>query len=124
MTWFVASLVMSIRIKSGVQFELPVYENFVLMEGESSDVALKKAIAIGKKEELINDDLELDGLPARMCFEGIRKLINVSNPEPLDLDGDQPVSGTELTYSQYLIQGEEALKSLVNGDEVELKYIE
>lgn len=124
MTWYVASIIMSVKTKQAEQREIPVYENFVLIEGRSQEEALQKAIRIGKKDEEYNSDMTLDNQPAKMSFEGIRKLINISNPEPLDLDNDRPDTGTELSYSQYLVRSKNQLKKLVDGKQVTIRYVE
>jgi len=115
---------MSIKKKEGKQKNLPVYENFVLVEGDDSDQALEKTIAIARNEASANGNMWLDGKPARMVFEGIRKLITISNPVDRDLDSSPPATGTELTYSQYLIKTKTQLKHLVSGKAVNIKYIE
>ncbi|MCL2872764.1 MAG: DUF4288 domain-containing protein [Betaproteobacteria bacterium] len=124
MAWYVASVIMSIKKKEGKQKNLPVYENFVLVEGDDSDQALEKTIAIARNEASANGNMWLDGKPARMVFEGIRKLITISNPVDRDLDSSPPATGTELTYSQYLIKTKTQLKHLVSGKAVNIKYIE
>jgi hypothetical protein len=124
MTWFVASAIMSIKKKNGKQKNIPVYENFILIEASNSSHALEKAINISKNEASANCDLWLDEKPARMVFEGIRKLINISNPMNMDLDSTPPTTGTELTYSQYLIKTKNQLKNLILGKTVNIKYIE
>lgn len=123
MTWYVASVIMSIKRVHGAQNGIPVYENFVLIEGNSPDEALQKAILLGKQEEQCNDDMTLDNEPAKMVFEGIRKIVNISNPEHLSLDQECPVNGTELTYSEYLLDDEIQLKCLVTGKEVSIRYL-
>lgn len=124
MTWYTASIIMSIRTIEPTQTEIPVYENFVLIEGKTPEEALRKAVEIGENEEKYNDDMTINDKPAKMVYEGIRKLINVSNPDQLDLDNDRPISGTELTYSQYVLENEEQLDDLINGRELLVKYIE
>jgi len=68
--------------------------------------------------------MELDGKPAKMVYEGIRKLINISNPVDIDPDKDRPMTGTELTYSHYLVNNEKQIQQLVDGECVILNYIE
>ena len=124
MTWYVASIIMSIKTINGEQNNIPVYENFVLVNGSNPEEALAKAIEIGKQEEICNNEMTIGNEPAKMVYEGIRKLINISNPEPLKLDEDIPTSGTELTYSQYILKNKKQISDLVNGSEVTIRYIE
>jgi len=123
MTWYVASAIMSIKT-NGKQKNIPIYENFILIEADSPNQALDKAIKISKDETALDDDLYLNGKPAKMVFEGIRKLIKISNPTDRDLDSTPPTTGTELTYSEYLIKTKNQLKNLVAGKSVNIKYIE
>jgi hypothetical protein len=123
MTWYVASVIMSIK-KNEKQKNIPIYENFILIEALDSSHALENAIIISKNEAAANCDLLLNGKPARMVFEGIRKLITISNPVDRDLDSSPPVTGTELTYSAYLVKTKNQLKSLISGKAVNIKYIE
>jgi hypothetical protein len=53
-------------------------------------VAMDKAQAIGRAEAAIDDGVEIDGKPAAYKFAGVRRITNVSNPPPLDLDRDSP----------------------------------
>ncbi|EOX8516929.1 DUF4288 domain-containing protein [Salmonella enterica] len=125
MTWYVASVIMSIRKKNGKQKNIPVYENFILIEGDTSEEAIKKVRAMAIEEaELSSDGLMLNDKPAYMCFEGIRKLITISNPTDINMDSLPPVSGTELTYSEYLVKNKNQMKNLVQGKAVKLKYID
>jgi len=123
MTWYVASVIISIRLKSEKQERIPVYENFYLVDGISSNEALQKAIAIGGELEKSNNDMTLGDEPAHMVFEGIRKLVNISNPYPLDLDKNAPVNGTELTYSEYMLDNNEQINRLVKGEDLIIKYV-
>ena len=124
MTWYVASVIMSMRKKGRKRKKIPIYENFMLIEAENSDQALEKAVNIAKNEAAVNDDLRLNGKPAKMVFEGIRKLITISNPVDRDLDSVPPTTGTELTYSEYLIKTKKQLNNLISGKPVKIKYIE
>jgi hypothetical protein len=124
MTWYVASVIMSIKKKSGKQKNIPIYENFILIEASDASHALEKVIDISKEEAAANCDLWLNEKPAKMVFEGIRKLINISNPVDMDADSTPPVTGTELTYSQYLIKTKNQLKNLISGKAVNIKYVD
>ncbi|QBH96366.1 DUF4288 domain-containing protein [Limnobaculum zhutongyuii] len=125
MTWYVASTIMSVRKRKEKQKNIPVYENFLLIEGESEEYAIKKAQEIAEREANISSDgLFLDDKAAYMVFEGIRKLITISNPVSIDSDSMPPINGTELTYSEYLVKNRTQMKNLVQGRPVKLRYVE
>ncbi|WP_414164422.1 hypothetical protein ACMGGS_22310 [Superficieibacter sp. BNK-5] len=77
-----------------------------------------------EEAEISSDGLVLNDKPAYMFFEGIKKLITISNPTDINMDSLPPVSGTELTYSEYLVKNKNQMKNLVQGKAVKLKYID
>lgn len=125
MTWFTASVLIAIKPKDYVSGSIQVYENMYLIEASTAHDASRKAEALGHQEASIaDDDLTIDAKLATRVFVGIRKLISVSNPEPLDLDQDRPVDGTEVTYAVYQVADEAALARLAEGEQVEVLYLE
>jgi hypothetical protein len=124
MTWFTASVLISIKPETYADGPFQVYENMYLVEAATDHDALQKAALLGRKVASISDGLTIDGIPAMRSFIGVRKLVSVSNPYPLDLDGDRPVSGTELTYALYSITDELTASKLANGEEVGVIYLE
>lgn len=125
MAWYVASVIMSIRKKSGKQKNIPVYENFILIEGSSGEDALNKVKEMAIEEaEIASDGLMVNDKPAFMYFEGVRKIISISNPTYISEDSTPPMSGTELTYSEYLVKNKSQMKKLVQGKVVNIKYID
>ncbi len=58
-----------------------------------------------------------------MVFEGIRKVIEIQSP-PSMMEKNIPIDGSEVTYSNFQVESEEALQRLVNGEEVDIRYIE
>ena len=125
MTWFTASVLIAIKPEGYVSGSIQVYENMYLIEASTAHDAARKAEALGRQEASIaDDDLTIDAKLATRVFVGIRKLISVSNPEPLDLDQDRPVDGTEVTYAVYQVADEAALARLAEGEQVEVLYLE
>lgn len=110
----------SVRLKRGQRKKLLIEENLYLLEADPGEDALEKAIAIAKAN-LVDDDSEtLDRQPCVTRFEGIRKIISISNPierDDLTQDDDPPVSGSELTY-EHLLLSEEQLKRYLRGERV------
>ncbi|MDD3020748.1 MAG: hypothetical protein PHX61_07190 [Alphaproteobacteria bacterium] len=122
MTWFGVSVIVSLRLRRGKQVEVPVFENIILIEARTPKEAARKAARKAEAESKIDDGLTLNGKPAHYVFEGVRKVVNISNPVSLDLDKDRPVSGTEITYSEFVVSSTD-IKKLVTGKELEILYI-
>lgn len=124
MTWFAASVIIALRSVSNEGGPILAYENVVLIEAASSGDALAKARECATAEVSVDDKLTINEQPAAKSLVGIRKLISISNPHPLDLDSDPPTSGTEITYSLFEVSSNEALEKLARGEEVALRYLE
>ncbi len=122
MTWFGVSVIVSIRLKRGKQAKIPVFENIILVEAKTPKEAAKKAAKKAKAEAKIDDGLTLNDKPAYYSFDGIRKVVNVSNPVHLDLDKHRPVSGTEISYSEFVVSPAD-IKKLVAGKELKILYV-
>ncbi|MFT3808167.1 DUF4288 domain-containing protein [Arenimonas sp.] len=123
MTWYAAHILIGVRRADGRSSETLVHENIVLLEAVSSQMALEKAQEIGREEAVIDDQMTIDDAPAIRQFIGVRKMVNVSNPHPLDADQDRPVSGTEISYLEFRVSNER-LADLAAGESVELEYLE
>jgi hypothetical protein len=124
MTWFAASVIIGLRPTSSDAGPILAYENIVLVEAATSTEALVKARDYAKTEVSVEDKITVNERPVTKSLEGVRKLINISNPHPLDPDGDRPTSGTEITYSLFEVPNSEALEKLARGQEVTLRYVE
>ena len=117
MEWYAASIIVYVKFDDENQNKYPVWENVILVSGDSDDEALDKASDIGKESD--GDDFEWEGRPATWKFAGVRKLMSV------DFQGGSKVNdGMEVTFSQMLLKTKEDLVSLVDGDEVALVYEE
>ena len=119
MAWYAASAIMYVRFKDGPQADYPVWENVLLIEAESAEVAEERATTRARRDQ--GDSLgsfRWNGRPAEWVFAGVRKILTVSH-EAKDL-GD----GDEITYSEFSVVDEKALRDLVTGREVSVRYIE
>lgn len=123
MTWFAAHIVIGMKRRDGIG-PISVYENVVLVEALSPSEARQISINMGKAEAEIDDTLTIGGQPAVRIFAGTRKIVNVSNPDSVDLDQDRPVSGTEITYSEFEVSDDAALQRFAHGETVEVRYLE
>ena len=123
MTWFAAHIVIGMKRIDDVG-PVSVYENVILIEAKDAKEAHLLAAKIGENEAQIDDGLTIDDSPAKKIFAGIRKIITVSNPDPYDLDQDQPTTGTEITYSEFEVPNEDALRCFANGETLDVRYLE
>jgi hypothetical protein len=124
MTWFTVSVLVALKLDESSGGPIAVYENMYLVEASDSAEARAKAQRLGTAEATVKNSLTIDGKPAHSEFVGVRKIIEVRNPHPLDPSSDRPTDGTEVTYSLYEVSGEHALTQLADGQEVDLRYVE
>ena len=119
MTWYCAHVIMSVRFKDGNQDTYPVWENVVLIEAPSEKEAWEKAEQRAQRYEGDSEgSFTWGGRPATWVFAGIRKLIMT------DYLGAPPASGTEVTYSEFELATAEDLRKLIDGDSVDVTYVE
>lgn len=123
MTWYAVHALIALR-KEDASSPIPVYENIFLVEAENVSKAKNIGTAFAMQEVSVEDELLVSGVPAKRDFLGIRKIVNVSNPEHMDLDQDRPVSGTEITYFEYEVDSNESLEKMVNGEPVWLRCVD
>ena len=124
MTWYTASVVLAIYSNGIEQDEVPVFENFYLIEARNHAEAVEMAEVIGRDEAAANQDVEYKSLPARFYFVGIRKVRSVYNPAPLDLDTDRPICGTELSHSYFELKNRSEVEKFAKGQSVCVEYID
>jgi hypothetical protein len=122
--WYTASVVLMIETDNFPNDPIPVFENFYLIEAESHEAAAEKATVLGEDEAAANSDITYKDLPARFVFSGIRKIRSVYNPGPLDLNADQPVSGTELSHSYFELKSRSDLEKFAKGESVSVQYVD
>jgi hypothetical protein len=131
MTWFAGHIISYVKFIDGIQDSYPVWKNVVLIEAESDAKAFEEAERIGKayyddSADVETADLTWDERPAYWVFAGVRKLIEITEtaatimeqPQPWD----RPGHGTEITYSEMVVDSADALSKLVNGGPVAVLY--
>lgn len=119
MSWYAAHNIMYVRFKDKRQDKYPIWENIILIEAESEEQAIKKATKIGREAEGDSSDtFYWEDRPAIWVFAGVRKLIECQS------NSERPNDGTEITYSEMLLDCEESLSKLVSGQTVTILYKE
>jgi hypothetical protein len=124
MTWYAASVIIAIRLRTGRQRKFPVWENVYLIEAATDEEALRKAERLGKAQEFEDKTMTLNGRPAILKFAGVRKLITIVNPFPGHPDSEPPTDGTEITYSLITVDSKKKLEDLISGQPVSVLYDE
>lgn len=124
MTWYAAHVVESISKVNRKDDNILVYENVILVEAKSDKEATTKAKKYAKAAIVHDETLTLDNEPAVTEFVGIRKVIAISNPWPLQQDEDRPTTGTEISFSEFRIKNKRDLKKFVKGEPVTVDYLE
>lgn len=126
MAWYCAHAIFYFELKDEPQDSYVMWENVYLVEASTDDEARTKAEEYAKTEEADSSDtLTLNDKPCRYKFAGIRKLITVSYIEKApDKPDDVPVSGAEVTYSEFEVDTLEEVLKLARGEFVEVLYRE
>lgn len=121
MSWYSASLVYVIRLKSAGQTDFPVWENTCLIEAEDDNEAFQKAEVIGREREVDDPALTLDGEPAVMSFHGVKKIFEIY-PSFDVVEFVRPDHGTEVGFSRYSVSAMEDLEKLMSGACVQVSF--
>lgn len=117
MSWYAAHTIMYVKFKDGRQTSFPFWENIILIEADSDDAAMENAIARAKEDAGDSEGtFTWEDRPTTWCFAGVRKLVECEDSD------NKPGNGTEITYLEMEVDGEESLARLVNGETVEVRY--
>jgi hypothetical protein len=116
MSWFAAHLIMSVRLKAKQQRRFPVWENIVLIQANSEKQAFQKAERRGRLDEGDDDGtFTWGGHPATWVFAGVRKLTSCEDSQ------SPPGDGTEISFLEFELDSEEAVRKLVEGQQVKMQ---
>lgn len=118
--WYAAHVILHAQVTGETGKSIPVWENVILVEAESEEEAFAKAERYGERQAGQSDapTFTWAGQPARWIFGGVRKLTLCDNAE------QRPGDGTEITYLQMRVASDEALRKLLDGEDVGVTYIE
>jgi hypothetical protein len=115
--WYAAHLILYVQFKNRRQDHFPVWENIVRIQAASVDEAFEKAERRGKEEEGDSHGTFCwGGRPARWVFAGVRQLVLCVNSE------GRPGDGTEISYTELLVDSERGLRKLAAGRPVSVRY--
>jgi hypothetical protein len=124
-TWYAAHTIIYAKFNDGLQDNYPTYENVVLIEAESVEMARIEADRIARAETNASD-VTVDGRQAQLTFAGIRKLVECQDTTIAETERKnepfRPLHGTELTYSRLMLESAEDLHKLVQGEPVQVWY--
>lgn len=121
MPWYTAHVILYTKFLDGIQDTYPVWENIVMIQAATPADAFAIAERKGRFEgdEQDSAGYTYDGRPAVWAYAGIRKLNEVLEGFDSELPEEQ---GTEVTYSSFILDSEEALHKLVENQDVSLLY--
>jgi hypothetical protein len=115
--WYAAHLILYVQLKNRAQRRYPIWENIVLIKARTDEEAHAKAERRGKEEEGDDDgSFRWGDKPARWVFAGVRKVTLCEDPE------SRPNDGTEVSYTEMEVESELAVRKLVAGQPVAVKY--
>lgn len=118
--WYSAHVIMHLKPNGQRTGKRLVWENIILVQGDSPEIALEKAKKAGvEDQEYCSEGLTVDGKPAKMVFLGVRKLIECRTVGDVE---DKPADGSEVSFSEFLVEGDDDLRKLARGDAVKVIY--
>ena len=124
MPWFAAHVIVYFQWKDGPQPRFTVWENVHLIDAADRTEARARAEVLGRREE--GDDRgtlrETDAAgiehAAQRVFAGVRKVLTVAH----EREDEQLGTDDEITFSQFHVDGPEAVQRLAAGEAVRLTY--
>jgi Domain of unknown function (DUF4288) len=121
MPWFAAHVIMHYQMTEGVQDRYTGYENIFLVEANTPEEAIEHGAARGREDEGdCSGTLTVDGRPARLVLDGVRKVVKVLHA-PRDR---HPAAGDEISYSEFEIADADLLRRFATGEAVPLVSVE
>jgi hypothetical protein len=121
MPWFAALVIMHYEMTDGPQDRYSGYENIFLVEADTPARALERGAVLGREDETdCRGTLTVDGRPARLVFDGVRKVVEVQHVP----HGRRPAAGDEITYSEFEVADADQLRRFASGEAVPLQWIE
>lgn len=114
MKWYGAHVVLLIEFKDGIQDVFPTWENIYLIQASTPDEAIQKAERKGKTyEEDADETFTWNDRPAKMTYQGVRKIVQVSNTSSIQNDISD---GAEITYQSLEFASREILDNFLDNE--------
>jgi hypothetical protein len=118
--WYAVHLIMAVIFKDGKQEKYPVWENIYLLQDRPDEDVYERAARIG---ESVSGDSNgtfcWEGRPAMWRYVGIRKVIRCNVT-----DQENPLDGSEVTYSELEVSSLDELSKLATGEQVGVLLVE
>lgn len=123
MPWFAAHIVMYFKRKQGPQRQFTVWENVHVIAAADADAAFARAELLGRRSEgtdrgTLREVTSSGEYPTTCVFAGVRKVVTGSHEGSDDHIG----SDDEVTFSEFVLDSEDAVQQLAAGETVQLKY--
>lgn len=123
MPWFAAHVVMYFKRTAAPQARYTVWENVHVIEAADMASARAHAEALGRREAGDGDgtlrEVDDEGEhPVALLFAGVRKVVTVAH----ESEDGRLGSGDEVTYSEFTLASEEAVRRLAAGAPMPLVY--
>jgi len=118
--WYCAHAVLFLQEREGEQKEFVVWEHLYLIEATSPQEAFAKATIRAKQDESNDPSFTLNDRPVDLRFGCIRKVVECQD---FDEQG-RPTDGTELSYTELIVESPQEFTKLVGGESAQVIYNE
>jgi hypothetical protein len=120
---YTAHLVVYIELRKSDQESFPTDENVYLIDAFSLEDASKQAEAIVQEINEINDEGQTwDGIPSRIVCIGVRKVSKCQTLDLNRLNREEPYEFKEFSRFRMVVDSEEKIQQLVEGEAVTVLY--
>jgi hypothetical protein len=119
--WYSVTIVVGLEVINAANSQVLIEEQVHLVEAVNAEDANVTGKLIGEDHCRIDDGIEWNGKTAKRFFGGVRRVVETQN-----MDGDargQPISGCEITYSEFVLKSRADLTKLLSGEEVSVQYV-
>jgi hypothetical protein len=121
MAWYAAHVVMHYELAGESQDGFAGYENIFLVEADTPARAQECGADYGRADETdCSGTLTVNGRPARLVFDGVRKVVEVLHAP----GGSHPAAGDEVSYSEFEVADRDHLRRFAAGEAVPLRHID
>jgi hypothetical protein len=120
--WYGVTVVVGLEVINAGNSQVMIEEQILLVEAANADDAKMTGQLTAEEHCRIDDGIEWNGKRAKRFFGGVRRVIETQN-----INGDargQPISGCEITYSEFILKSRADLTKLLSGEEVSVQYVD